>query len=360
MWTNLPKLLNLQPIGSGPNMKGNNMDIKELLTSGSQKKMAKDDADDRAKAGTLRGGSGGWMSEDFKNCTGTCPRKAWARYKGYTLEDNTDKLPMFQAGHLSEDGICEVLDYAWPDYKREAEVPTVWAVTNGTTVTGRPDIVLCREGIPYHGLELKLVCSLWTALDILTAPKVDHIIQAAHYSKQLNIPYTIVYVNRTNWSLLSDFALKKIPKEGDIGSEIIEYKDYKKEIKKGKKITKVAYRTGKDMKPFYRTYNLRWDEHGQIEVNTGGDTWVTTFITWDGIERYYNYISTMDERGHCGPVPTPVDIAGDSKSYKACAYCNLKEHGCGKENLPLDIFTKICDSVQADILQARTNNDKEI
>jgi hypothetical protein len=329
------------------------IDVLKLLHDGSSKKMAVDDAADRAKAGALRGGSGGWLSEDFKYCTGTCPRRAWARLKGYTIEDNTDKLPMFQAGHLSEDGICEILDYGWPDYKREAEVPTVWHVTNGMAVTGRPDIVLCDKGTPVHGLELKLVCSLWTALDILHAPKVDHIIQAAHYSKQLAVPYTIVYVNRTNWSLLSDFAVKKIPKEGEAGSEVIEYKSYKKKIKEGKSTKEITYRAGKDMKPFYRTYNLRWDEHGQIEVNTEGDKWLTTFITWEGIERYYNYISTMDERNHCGPVPTPVDIAGDSKSYKACAYCNLHEHGCGKENLSLDKFKEICDSVQSVILFKR-------
>jgi hypothetical protein len=329
------------------------IDVLKLLTDGTIKKMAIDDAADRAKAGTLRGGSGGWMSEDFKYCTGTCPRKAWARYKGYTLEDNSDKLPMFQGGRLSEDGVCEILEHSWPNYKREEEVPTSWSTTNGLLVTGRPDIVLCDNGVPCHGLELKLICSLWTALDVLVAPKVDHIIQAAHYSKQLNVPYTIVYVNRTNWSLLSDFALKKIPKEGDVGSEVIDYKWYKTKVMEDGKAKEIKYRAGKDMKPFYRTYNLRWDTHGQVEVNLGGDNWVTTFVTWSGIERFYNYISTMDERGHCGPVPTPVDISGDSKSYKACAYCNLKEHGCGKANLPLDKFKEICDSVQAVILFKR-------
>jgi len=335
------------------------IDVLKLLHEGTKAKVTKEDLDDNKKAGSLRGGSGGWMSEDFKYVTGTCPRRAWARFKGYTLEDNTDKSPMFEAGKLSEDGVCGVLDYAWPNYKRESDVPTCWYTLCNVAVTGRPDIVLCDKDDPNkltHGLELKLVSSLWTALEVLQTPKTEHLIQAAHYSKQLNVPYTIVYVNRTNWSLLSDFALKKAPKEGEPGSELLEYKEYKKKIKDGKKTKEITYRAPKNMKCFYRTFPMRWDEHGQVEVNNGQE-WLTTFITWDGIERYYNYIATIDERGHCGPCPTPVSLTGDSKSYKLCSkeYCNLYEHCKGKADLPLDKWKEICDKVHAEIMLSRIN-----
>lgn len=321
------------------------LNVLELLLLGSKRKSAKHDEDDRKKAGSLRGGSGGWMSEDGKLCTGTCPRRAWARYKGYTIEDTSDKEGMFTGGVLSEDGICELLDYTWPDYKREQDVPTHWQTKQAIEVTGRPDIVLCKDGATYHGLELKLICSLWTALEVLQLPKAEHIIQAAHYSKQLNIPYTIVYVNRSNWSLLSDFAIKKAPREGKPGSEHMTYETYTKEG--------MTYRAPKDFKPFYRTYPMRWDEFGQVEVDNGQE-WVKTFITWEGIERYYNFIAEIDTLGHCGPVPQPVNAIGDKKSYKACKYCNLAEHGCGKANMPLDKFKEICEKVHAEILQSRS------
>ena len=335
------------------------IDVLKLLHEGTAKRLAKEDEADRGKAGSLRGGSGGWMSEDFKYVTGTCPRRAWARYKGYTLEDNSDKYGMFQNGHLNEDGVCGVLDYSWPNYKRETEIPTCWHTDNGIAVTGRPDIVLCDKQDKdklVHGLELKLISSLWTALEVLHAPKVEHIIQSAHYSKQLDVPYTIVYVNRANIAMLSDFALQKAPREGEPGSELLEFETYKKKIKEGKKSKQIEYRAAKVMKPFYRTFPMRWDEHGQIEINNGQE-WLTTFITWEGIQRYYNYIATMDERGHCGPCPTPVTISGDKKSYKLCSqkYCNMYEHCKGKADLPLDFWRELCDKVQAEILLKRIN-----
>lgn len=332
------------------------IDVLKLLHEGTKTKVTKEDLDDNKKAGSLRGGSGGWMSDDFKYVTGSCPRKVWARYKGYTLEDNIDKAQMFEAGHLSEDAVCSILDYSWPHYKRETEVPTSWTTDNGILVTGRPDIVLCdplQTDLLTHGLELKLVSSLWTALEVLQTPKVEHIIQSAHYSKQLNVPYTIVYVNRTNWSLLSDFALQKAPKEGEPGSEVLEYKSYKTKTKEGKEI---SYRAPKTMKCFYRTFPMRWDELGQVEINNGQE-WLTTFVTWEGIQKFYNYIATMNERGHCGPCPTPVTIKGDNKSYKLCSkeYCNMYQHCKGKANLPLDKWKEICDKVHADVTASRIN-----
>lgn len=325
------------------------MDILKLLQYGSAKVIADGDIADKEKKGTLRGGSGGWMSDDFKYVTGRCPRLSYARFKGITTEDNADKEPMFSAGHLSEDGVCDVLTKVGMAFLREADCPTSWATANGTLVTGRPDIVLTDGGTPTHGLELKLVSSLWTALEILQAPKTEHLIQAAHYSYQLKVPYSIVYVNRTNWSLLSDFAIKKAPREGDAGSELLVYKDYTKKDEKGKKI---KYRAPKDMKPFYRVFPLSFDEHGQVQVDTGQGI-ITSFITWEGIERYYNYISTMEERGHCGPVPTPVGLTGDSKSYKACEYCNLDKICKREPNMPLDKFIQICETVEAEILSNR-------
>jgi hypothetical protein len=335
------------------------IDVLKLLTDGTIKKMAIDDAADRAKAGTLRGGSGGWLSECGKYVTGNCPRKVWARYKGYTLEDNTDKELMFSAGHLNEDGVCAILEHSWPHYKREQEVPTCWPLTTAenkiVNVTGRPDIVLCNtDGTLAHGLELKLVSSLWTALEILHAPKVEHLIQSAHYSKQLGIPYTVVYCNRTNWALLSDFALKKVPKENEPGSEVVEYETYKKKIKDGGKTKEITYRAGKVFKTFYRTYPMDWDEHGQV-IFFNGQEWITTFITWEGIVRFYELIANMDSVGDCGPPPTPVDVHGESKSFRLCSdkYCSMYSVCKGKKDLSLDTWNTLCYNKNSEIMKSR-------
>jgi hypothetical protein len=154
--------------------------------------------------------------------------------------------------------------------------------------------------------------------------------------------------------LLSDFALKKVPREGEPGSEVIEYETYTKKIKDGKKAKEITYRAGKVFKPFYRTYPMDWDEFGQVRFFNGQE-WVTTFIDWNGIVRFYEFIAGMDKLGHCGPAPTPVDVHGDSKSFKLCSekYCSMYSVCKGKKDLSLDIWESLCYNKHTEIMDGR-------
>jgi hypothetical protein len=88
--------------------------------------------------------------------------------------------------------------------KREEELNLELVLSSGRKVTGRPDMVVClADGTPIRGIELKSVCSLWTAIDakVKGKPKVAHLIQAGHYSKMMNIPFEIWYTNRVEFSI---------------------------------------------------------------------------------------------------------------------------------------------------------------
>jgi hypothetical protein len=326
-------------------------DIKHLLDLGSVLLEQDGREKDYAKRGSLRGGSVGWMTDDRSACAGTCPRRAWARMKGYYLEDNSSKQPMFQGGHLSEEGVLELLKHSWKgSVKREEEIPISWKTKNGILVTGRPDMVLFTpQGIPVHGLELKLVSSMWTALSVIQKPKTEHVMQAAHYARILNLDWTIVYVNRTNWALLSDFAMKKVPKQGEPGSQYVEYEERNKNIKdKEGNQKKIKFIEGKAMLPFHHTFPIRWNENDEVEVKVG-DEWQPSFISWSGIECFYNFVAEMDATGQCGPAPSVVDVFGNAEGYSGCKYCPLKEE-CGGKEIPLDKFKGICESHSARII----------
>ena len=109
---------------------------------------------------------------------------------------------MFAAGNLNEDAWFEWLGLSSYEGKilREEEVPSLWYTSNGTKVTGRPDIVLCSEAVvpedveasevrqfiqnddkyyePLEGIELKLMCSFWTFRSVVLEgmPKFGHMI----------------------------------------------------------------------------------------------------------------------------------------------------------------------------------------
>ena len=331
------------------------MNIKQMLDMASVLLEIQGSIRDAEAKGTLRGGSVGWMSPEGE-FVGTCPRRAYARMQGYNLEDNSAKQPMFQGGHLSEEGIVELLKFQWNGtIKREEEVPIRWETANGTPVTGRPDIVLFPEKSDraHHGLELKLVSSLWTALEVIQLPKTIHVLQAMHYSHILGIPWTLVYVNRTNWALLSEFAMKKVPKQGEPGSEYVEYVERNKiiEDKKegGKK--KIRFTEGKAMLPFYHTYPLRWNAEGEVELKVG-EEWQTSFISWDGIQRFYEFVSCINETGELGTKPVEVDVMGCAKNFDPCKYCPLLGK-CDGKKMSLDSFTELCEDVHRSVHKAQ-------
>jgi hypothetical protein len=330
------------------------MNIKSMLDKASVLLEIQGSIRDAEAKGTLRGGSVGWMSTEGE-FVGTCPRRAYARMEGYNLEDNSAKQAMFQGGHLSEEGVVELLKLLWHGtIKREEEVPIRWETTNGTPVTGRPDVVLFPEGsiAPHHGLELKLISSLWTALEVIQLPKTIHVLQAMHYSHMLGVPWTLVYVNRTNWALLSEFAMKKVPKQGEPGSEYVEYVERNKMIdtKEGGK-KKIKFIEGKAMLPFHHTYPLRWNPEGEVEIQVG-EEWQTSFISWAGISRFYEFVSRIKETGDLGTKPVEVDVLGCAKNFDPCKYCPLLGK-CDGKKMSLDTFTELCEDVHRSVSAAQ-------
>ena len=342
------------------------VNILELLQQGTRKHLENGQVRESESLGTLRGGSCGWMNEEEDGCVGTCPRRAWARMQGFILENLEAKVPMFQAGHHSEDGIVELLSLSWKGLiKREEEIPIRWKTTNGVEVTGRPDIVLGIQQLsgfePEHGVEAKLVSSLWTALEVLQEPKTAHILQASHYSHILQIPWSLLYVSRTNWALLSDFALRKAPREGEQGSDAVEYVNRKKKIKDKKtgEEKEISFREGKVILPFYREYQITFNSHGEVEVDVNGEK-MPSFISWDGIERFYNFVARMNSTGNVGPAPTAVNFLGEEKGYSECKYCSLGATVCsnGKKKISLDTFRELCENQQASILSSNSAAEK--
>ena len=101
-----------------------------------------------AKLGNLRAGTSGIISPDG-DVAGSCIRKAHVRQLGLELENITeDKLIMFDLGFANEDVIYNKLKSILPEghtILREEEIPIEWTTTNGTKVTGRPDIVICEQ-----------------------------------------------------------------------------------------------------------------------------------------------------------------------------------------------------------------------
>lgn len=280
---------------------------------------------EKSKTGNLRAGNSGILSSENGEVAGSCVRKAHLRALGIEIDPPTeDKLIMFDLGFASEDIIAEKLVRAMPEghiLLREEEIPIEWRTTNGTKITGRPDMVICAAGtppVPVLGIELKSTHSLWVAREVVfnRKPKLGNLIQAAHYMWQLNVPYKLVY---TNYSQLgqgmagNEWIVKQFPRPGEPGSEYIEYNDKKKTIK--------------HIRQFEIVYDLRFDEHGRLQFKREDEAdtlWTSTIVTRDDIRNFYEYTATMASDKKLGPRPSQVDSLGNKAGYKDCDYCPLK------------------------------------
>ena len=281
------------------------------------------------KKGNLRAGSSGIFSPTGESA-GHCLRKAHVRQLGLEVEEIAeDKLIMFDLGFASEDIVYDKLKRSLEGtgkvILREEEIPIEWLTTNGTKVTGRPDVVICEDveldaektdRIPRLGIELKSVHSLWTARDVLFGgkPKLANIIQAAHYMWKLDVPYKLVY---TGYSQLGQgmvgtdsWVSRMFPKQGKPFSEYVDYNTEKGTIK--------------HIKQFEIVYDMRI-ENGVVEYKPEmSDKWVATIVTIPDIERFFEKVSMIPSTGDLGPRPSPVDTLGKKAGYTDCDYCPLK------------------------------------
>lgn len=316
--------------------------IHELLRMGREEARRKHVEADKQKIGTLRAGGTGAL-DDHGNFAGACPRKSYLRSLGIEVEPPPDHTQiMFQGGVASESEIFGDLLAGLENWNglstgyivlREEQIPTNWQAANGTPVTGRPDMVICTttDGLPIInmgdptgavladtlkpllGIEAKCVSSLWTSRKVLFQgkPKLDHLLQAAHYSWQLGIPFRLVYKQYTNQSL-PDWAHKNFPKQGDPLARYLEYGDGGKP---------------KHVKPFELVYVVEIDLNGRITYRRedSQEEAVTTPYTVESIRSYFEHVSKMGEKGgHLGSMPLTLTVSGEEDSYSNCDYCPLQ------------------------------------
>lgn len=281
---------------------------------------------DQKVLGNLRAGNSGIMSDDG-DVAGSCHRVAHLRQLGIVIEEPLDSTQiMWQLGTVNEEIVYRDLMRTLSPGEivlREEEIPIEWMTENGTKVTGRPDIVICTTtaGVlapaPVLGIEVKSVASVWTSREVLFEgrPKMEHLIQAGHYSWKLGVPFRLLYKQYQNQAIPS-WAQKFFPKAGREYSEYVEYKE-KGDIK--------------HILPFEISYSLEWDKKGVLkyrreyaDMSRTVGPWQKSLVTQADIERYYEFISEMAETGSLGPRPMTVDSAGKEKNFSTCDYCPLQ------------------------------------
>lgn len=302
----------------------------ELVKAGIRNIQEEHAAHEVTKRGVLRAGSTGLLLPDG-SVVGKCARQTYLRLEGIEAgEDDASREFMFAAGRTNEDSWIDLFRRAGiapENIKREEEIPISWVTRSGRTVSGRPDIVL---GEPYaggwrpeKGIELKLVSSLWTARDVAIKqkPKAMHLMQAAHYSWKLgDIPFELWYTSRADFAI-NGWAQKQFPKQGQQGSHVCQYNE------KGEVMKTI---------PFIVGYELGWNK-GRLEYRAlaGGKDWVSTIITKQAIQEYFELVDEMTRTDKLPPRPINVSATGEKGSYSICSYCPLqqvcdKKEGAGK------------------------------
>lgn len=305
------------------------INIGQRLAEGRQLLRAEYKQQDAAKLGVLRAGNSGIMSVDGE-VAGSCHRVAHLRQLGLELDPPDDKsLIMFQVGTSNEDIVYEDLRQtksAGEIILREEEVPIEWVTSNGTKVTGRPDMVICRQelrdgsdgeipgtyNVPLLCLELKSVASVWTTRTVLIEgePKLAHLAQVAHYMWKLGTPGRLVY-KQYALQAMPDFAHRFFPRKGQPGSEYLEYgRDNKP----------------KAVRPFEIVYELEFDADFRLRFRREGSEadWQTTIVSTADINRFYEYVSTMAGDSVLGQRPLTLGWDGEPKRYSNCGYCPLE------------------------------------
>jgi hypothetical protein len=292
------------------------IDILNLFEAGALRLRQEGDEAETGKQGTLRGGNAGVITLDGK-VLGKCARLSYLRMKGIKIEEKgTQAGLMFALGIQNEEDWKSKLVPVWEGtIKCEEEIPVKWTTSTGIDVTGRPDMVLCdKEGKPVHGIELKQLASLWTARDVglELRPKVQHIIQAAHYSMLLDIPYSLVYTNRVNFAVSGEpWAQKLFPRKDQYTGDRLKFNDRD---------------NVKDVLPFIQVYDLRWNDKGQLLYKASQHTeWTYTLVTKDGIRKYYESVAQMDSTNVLPDKPTSLRADGSKESFNACNYCPLND-----------------------------------
>jgi hypothetical protein len=283
----------------------------------------------KEKEGQLRAGNAGIMLPDG-NLAGSCPRLAYLRLKGIDLPADEDRAVMFEFGRQNEVILIDKLKRQFKDSLviTGDDVNSInWKLPSGRTVSGRPDIVIAdKSGKPLVVLEAKMICSLWTGKSVRleNAPKLPHLIQAAHYASKLACPCKLVYIQSVDFQIPWGGAIKW-PEQGSPEGACIEYKVRDQKVGKGPTAKTQRVACAQKLLPGRKVYDVEMHE-GSIRYRDeqSSSFWTVTPITQEGIEGYYEHIDRMEAKGDLGPRPLALKGCGDFESYVPCDYCDLK------------------------------------
>lgn len=291
------------------------MNFHEVVKAAHRKSVADRKAEAELAEPKLRGGSAGAVING--KSFGACQRISLLRGQGVDLPivPAVATFNQFAGGYANEDIVYkQLVDGGVPEdrIRREDEMPVRWTSSNGTAVTGRPDIVVLDDsGRPETLFELKSVVSLWTAKSVHyeLKPKSDNLIQAAHYAMHLDTPeILLVYSNRSQFHLST--APRWLQNKFPPGTYDVEFKD-----------------NGDPMKimAFDRVYRLKWNDEGCLTYWTEGlDVPVVTHLTKDSVTAYYESVAQHLHGEEMPPRPGKLAVDG-SKTYLPCQYCALSD-----------------------------------
>jgi hypothetical protein len=272
---------------------------------------------------------------------GGCHRKAFLRSKGFDTPVDFATSLMFDGGHGNEENWMKTLGaYAAANNLKvvaEEDYPLEWKLADGTTVSGRPDMVLLgADDVPLLGIELKAVCALNTYKNTIIEkkPKTENLAQAMHYmwllrQKNPEAGYKLVYTSRVNYPV-AGYYQKDFPKQGQPGSEHCEYN---------------ARGDIKTARPAMSVFDLDLRD-GMLSYKPESEqAWTVTNLSIDGLKAFYEAVATMEKDGDLGPRPQRIDCHGAKTPYDICNYCDLGPMCSAYESAGFHTWYKHCSKL---------------
>lgn len=284
------------------------MKLKDLLRKADERELAERRTKAESKQGVLRAGNSGILL-DNGDVLGACHRKTMARTLGLEAETipSESTQGFFAAGFAHELWVInKILDVLPKDYILlcEEEIPIAWTTTNGTPVTGRPDVVICKQvkeesgfkDKPVFGIELKALAAANSAAGVkYRGPKTDHLIQAMHYMIKLGLDSYSLFYSYMASAQMPWWVKKEFP---------IEYE--------------------KNLLPFRKEYHLEFNAGGYLTFTDEDGSMTTTLLTASGLSDYYDLVADMIDKKDMFRRPADKDYAGNRMPYSGCNYCPHK------------------------------------
>jgi len=279
------------------------MDVISLIQDGQEILQKEHAAEEKTKLGQSRIGSIGVLTK--KGVLGECLRKAYLRRTGIETTIDNSLLTLFDGGYANEEAVLKNLRKGGE--ANQLEVDSDFSFRHALA-SGRPDIVLKKDGTPVHLIELKSICSFYSAKNYHfdMVPDKKHLAQAGAYMMWLgesDVTGSLLYSSRVYWHIPPFLAKMFLPGCYDV--------DFKGDR---------AYR----VRPFNREYKLQWKDDSLTYISDGMSEERVSPITKQGIEDFYTRLSSIKETDLVDAPPLAVD-ATLAKSFAPCDYCDLSD-----------------------------------